>query len=237
VPRAGGFSGEHIRVGECGGQSHGTYGESFTWTWAVAADGTLRGTLEQVFQGCGIDGATTFTATAVPDPDLVLPYLPATEQGELAAAISAYDVNVAAVYMGGSDCDADEGTTKQEAGCFSATFDGWQKDIDALGARVSAVSTAATGSCKQAIDALRFRTWSEVVQKAAVLYALATKDGPMDVALRAENAASKVATTEHAHLITVAALCTDPRRVGALGKDGLLDLDHGSVLPPLDDAS
>jgi len=231
--RAGGFTGEHVRVGECGGSSHGTYGESFTWTWEAAADGVLTGTLEQVFRGCGIDGATTFTATATPDPDLALPYLPETQQRELAAAISAYDVNVAAVYVGGSDCDTDEGTTKKEAGCFSETFDGWQQDIAALAAGVRAVGGSASGSCRKAISALRLPAWSDVVGKAAVLYAQATGQGSIQSALQAEDAVTKVTTTEHAHLLTVAALCTDPRRVGDLGKDGLLDLDHGSVLPPL----
>ncbi len=231
--RPGGFTGEHIRVGECGGSSHGTYGESFTWAWETATDGVLTGTLEQVFRGCGIDGATTFAATATPDPDLALPYLPEEQQAELAAAISAYDVNVAAVYVGGSACDTDDSTTKQEAGCFSQTFEGWQQDIAALGTGVRAVGASATGSCRQAISALRFPTWSDVVGKAAVLYAQATEQGPMEAALQAEDAVTKVTTTEHAHLLTVAALCTDPRRVGDLGKDGLLDLDHGSVLPPL----
>lgn len=231
--RPGGFTGEHVRVGECGGSNHGTYGESFTWTWDRATDGVLTGTLEQVFRGCGIDGSTTFTATATPEPDLGLPYLPAAEQRMLASAITAYDVNLAAVYVAGSDCDTDEGTTDQEAGCFSETFGGWKDDIDNLGKQVDAVSTAATGACRRAIDALSFPTWSRVVEKAAFLYAKATQGGAMDDALRAEDAAAKLATTEHAHLLAVTALCTDPRRVSALGKDGVLDLDHGSVLPPL----
>lgn len=236
-PRPGGFAGEHIRVGECGGSNHGTYGESFAWTWKAAAGGTLTGSLTQVFQGCGIDGTTTFTATATPVPDLVLPYLPATEQSDLAGAISAYDVNLAATYVDGSDCDAEEGTTTKEAGCFARTFEGWQQDIDDLEARASAAGNAAAGSCKKALGAIRFRTWSEVVAKAAALYAQATRGGSIRDALRAEEAATKVATTEHAHLITVAALCTDPRRVDALGRGGQLDLDQGSVLPPLADGA
>ena len=236
-PRPGGFAGDHIRVGECGGSNHGTYGESFAWTWTPAADGTLTGTLTQVFQGCGIDGTTTFSATATPVPDLALPYLPAADQRDLAAAISAYDVNVAAVYVDGSDCDAEEGTTPQEAGCFAQTFDGWQQDIDALGTRVAAAGDAATGSCRKAIAAMGFRTWSEVVTKAAGLYAQATRGGSIPDALRAEEAATKVTTTEHAHLITVAALCTDPRQADTLGRAGVLDLDQGSVLPPLPDPS
>lgn len=231
--RPGGFTGEHVRVGECGGSNHGTYGESFTWTWDTGPDGVLTGTLDQVFRGCGIDGSTTFTATATPADDLGLPYLPAAEQSRLAAAISAYDVNVAAVYVAGTDCDADEGTTQQEAGCFSETFRGWKDDILTLGDRVDAVSTAATGACRRVIDDLRFRPWAEAVEKAAFLYAQATAQGSMRAALLAEDAATTVTTTEHAHLLTVAALCTDPRRAGDLGRDGLLDLDHGSVLPPL----
>lgn len=232
-PRPGGFAGEHVRVGECGGSNHGTYGESFTWTWKRATDGVLTGTLTQVFRGCGVDGSTTFTATATPDPDLALPYLPDTEQSRLAGAVSAYDVNVAAVYVAGSNCDTDEGTTQQEARCFATTFDGWEDDIAALGDQVDAVTDAATGACRSAIDAIGFEPWAEVVAKAAALYARATEKGSMQAALRAEDAVTKVATTEHAHLLAVVAMCTDPRRAGDLGRGGTLDLDHGSVLPPL----
>lgn len=237
APRPGGYTGEHIRVGECGGTSHGRYGEAFTWTWARAADGTLTGTLKQVFQGCGIDGATTFTATATRDPALEIPYLPTNPRNELAAAISAYDVNLSAVYLSGAQCDADEGTTKEEAGCFSETFDGWTKDIDALAERVTALAPNATGACREAIDAVGLPTFSEVVTKAAVLYARATQEGSMEVALRAEDAATKIATAEHARLVTVAAMCVDPRDVARLGKDGALNLDPGSVLPPLNDTA
>lgn len=231
--RPGGFTGEHVRVGECGGSNHGTYGESFTWTWDTGQDGVLTGTLNQVFRGCGIDGSTTFTATATPAEDLGLPYLPVAEQSRLAAAISAYDVNVAAVYVAGTDCDTDEGTTQQEAGCFAETFRGWKDDIAALGDRVDAMSTAATGGCRRAVDDLRFRPWAEAVEKAASFYAQATAQGSIRAALLAEEAATQATTTAHARLLAVAALCTDPRRVSDLGKDGLLDLDHGSVLPPL----
>lgn len=236
-PRPGGFAGEHIRVGECGGSNPGTFGEAFTWTWDRADDGTLTGTLKQVFQGCGIDGATTFSATAVPEEDLGLPYLPVRQQDQLAAAITAYDVNVSAVYLAGAQCDTEEGTTQEEAGCFSATFDGWIKDIEALSNRIDAIRASATGACRDAIAALRIRPWTEAVTKAAVFYAQATRQAPMGAALRAEEAATDLAASEHARLITVAALCTDPSRVATLGKNGVLDLDYGSVLPPLAEAS
>ncbi len=234
-PRPGGYRGEHIRVGECGGTNHGTYGESFTWTWDRGADGTLTGTLEQVFQGCGIDGATTFTATATPAPELRLPYLPLTPQNQLAAAISAYDVSLSAVYLSGARCDVDEGTTQEEAACFSTTFDGWAKDVDALAARVTAIEDDATGACREALDAVDLARFSEVVTKAAALYAAATRKGPMNVALRAEEAATTIATAEHARLVTIAALCVDPRAVATLGSAGILNLDPNSVLPPLNE--
>jgi len=236
-PRPGGFTGEHVRVGECGGTSHGTYGESFTWTWARAADGTLTGTLKQVFQGCGVDGATTFTATATPEPDLELPYLPAALRARFVTAINAYDVNVSAVYLTGAQCDTvEDDTTVAEAACFASTYAGWQNDIDAL-ADATRFRGFTSGACAQALGATDFRTFSDVVGQAADLYGAAKGPATIRAALKAEGAATKIATAEHARLITVAAMCTDPRDATGLGKGGLLDLDHGSVLPPLDEVS
>ncbi len=232
--RPGGFTGEHIRVGECGGTNHGTYGEAFTWTWARTADGTLNGTLEQVFQGCGIDGATTFTATATPDPDLMLPYLPDGPRTRLVAAINTYDLDVSTIYVNGSQCDVAQGTTTVgEAACLSITFDGWQQDIETLVRQVVDAGSNATGACRDAIAALDSPTWSEVVGKAAILYGAARTRPAITAALRAEDAATRIATAQHAHLITVAAMCVDPREVATYRKGGTLSLDYGSVLPPL----
>lgn len=237
TPGPGGFTGEHIRIGECGGTSHGSYGEAFTWTWRRGDDGVLTGTLKQVFQGCGIDGSTTFAATATPEPDLELPYLDAGA-ADLIAAINAYDVNLAAVYVAGSNCDATAGsTTVAEADCFSSTFAGWQQDVDALRAPVEAARRVATGACREALTALGLPSFSGAIGKAATLYAAATGPATIRTALKAEEAATQLATAQHARLITVAALCTDPRDVASLGTNGLLDLDQASVLPPLDDLS
>lgn len=236
-PRAGGFSGEHIRVGECGGTNHGTYGEAFTWSWARAADGVLTGTLKQVFQGCGIDGATTFTATATPDPELELPYLPASLRTRLVTAINAYDVNVSAVYLTGAQCDTVEDTTTvAEAACFATTYEGWRTDIEAF-AEATRFRGFTSGACAQALGASDLATFADVVGKAADLYGAATGPATIRAALKAEGAATKIATAEHSRLITVAAMCTDPRDVAGLGQAGVLGLDHGSVLPPLDDVS
>lgn len=234
TPVPGGFSGEHIRTGTCGGAVDGNFGESFTWSWKRDPAGTLSGSMKQVFRGCGLDGTTTYHATATRIAGLALPYLPTRAQSAWIAAVDRYDAELGKVYVSGTECNTDPSTTTvREAACFARTYAAWRPDIDRLARASTQAATSATGSCRSALRAVRFTELSTVVQDAADAYAAARTKARLPAGVKAEGTATSFATEQHALLVTALALCTDPARSGELGVQGTLQLDPDSALQPL----
>lgn len=231
--RPGSFTGQHIRTGECGGAVDGDFGESFTWTWHTSAEETLKGTLVQVFKGCGLDGTTTYDATATRTTG-ALPYLPPTQARAWIKDVDAYDVELGKVYVSGTECNTVASTTTvAEARCFARTYAAWRPDIDRLARRTSAVAARSTGVCRTALRQIRFGTWSTLVNDAATAYDAAHDRTSVRAGVKAETTATSFATTQHELLVAALAVCTDPSLAGTLGKDGTLQLDPDSVLQPL----
>ncbi|MFL6060318.1 MAG: hypothetical protein ACJ72E_03730 [Marmoricola sp.] len=234
TPGPGGFSGQHIRSGPCGGTIAGNFGESFTWAWKRGDDGALTGSMKQVFHGCDLDGTTTYEASATRVPGLALPYLPTRAQSAWIAAVDRYDAGLGEVYVSGTECNTDPSTTTvREARCFARTYAAWRPDVDRLARATARAATKAGSTCRTALDAVRPADFSRVVRAAAEAYDAARTKAGVRAAVKAEGTATSFATGQHALLVTALALCTDPARAGELGIKGSLQLDPDSVLQPL----
>lgn len=220
TPTPDGYAGAQTRTGDCP-EADGGFSETFTWSWTVSDDDVLQGEVQQEFEGCDLDGSTTYVGTARLDPELTLPYLAEPDAAALAAALTDYDATVATVYDAFDRCVSLPEGTPRATRCFESLYRDWEPGIGQLAASSKELLRTSESACRATADELDLEGLVDAARAAARTYT--TREG---------NAAVKIAGEEHELLTLAALMCVPPQQYATLGDGGKLAIDLYQAVPP-----
>lgn len=162
------------------------YQRAFTWTWTVSDDDVLQAEMQQEFEGCDLDGSTSYEGTARLDPELTLPYLEEPHATALAAALTEYDATVATVYDAFERCVSFPEGTPRATRCFESLYRDWEPGIGQLAASTKELSRTSEGACRATADELDLEGLVDAARAAARTYT--TREGNAAVKLAGDQA-------------------------------------------------
>lgn len=225
-----------VERGACTAPATGEYEERLTWTWTRAADGAMRGGVDQAFTGCAHDGTAHLTTTVAAARTGDLPYVTGEDAASLAGALTAYDVAYRGVETAYPTCREAlyaEGRTVEGGTCFQGLLEDLTGALTALQGSLDARPVAAAaGSCGTALGAVSTGQPLSTAAAARTAFVTAASSGDYQPPSDALEPAV-TALGELGHTVTAVALqCLAPGDLRGLGADGVLAVDVDGYLRP-----